>query len=250
MELLVFGLIALLIATGVLWVVGWLLGIISVVFVWVAALVWRLLSFIIPVAVLAAAVYFLVVLARNQSRGQTSGTAATTPDTVRVEKASRSTHEAGRGTIEAGSAATRGRVAVYTAPSEPLDERLGAEPGGAESGSPERTGTGISGQDELRMDTLTSTPPASSPRIRPAPEADTAPVEPLGEPETLDDRKPPMDAEEQAMPVAEATYAGDGDAPAGQDTDEAPSRLRNELTEEQLADLREDDTKADTKRPE
>ena len=66
-ELLVFALIALLIGTGLLWVVGWLFGILGFVLREVAEFVWFLLKYIIPAAVIVAAVYALVKLAQNQS---------------------------------------------------------------------------------------------------------------------------------------------------------------------------------------
>ena len=66
-ELLVFALVALLIGTGLLWVVGWLFGILGFVLREVAEFVWFLLKYIIPVAVIIAAVYALIKLAQNQS---------------------------------------------------------------------------------------------------------------------------------------------------------------------------------------
>ncbi|MBS3968087.1 MAG: hypothetical protein KGZ60_12590 [Truepera sp.] len=64
-ELTVFGLIALLVGVGVLWLVGWLLGLFSVLLTWLAGLIWSLLKFIIPIAIIAGAVYFLVRLAQQ-----------------------------------------------------------------------------------------------------------------------------------------------------------------------------------------
>ena len=67
-ELLVFALIALLIGTGLLWVVGWLFGILGFVLREVAEFIWFLLKYIIPAAVIVAAVYALIKLAQNQNR--------------------------------------------------------------------------------------------------------------------------------------------------------------------------------------
>ncbi len=67
-ELLVFALIALVIGTGLVWVVGWLFGIIGFVLMEIAEFVWLLLRYIIPAAVIVAAVYALVKLAQNQNR--------------------------------------------------------------------------------------------------------------------------------------------------------------------------------------
>lgn len=55
-ELVVFGLIALLVGTGLLWLAGWLLGAVGTVFTWLAGLVWALLRFIVPVALIAGLV--------------------------------------------------------------------------------------------------------------------------------------------------------------------------------------------------
>lgn len=65
-ELLVFGLIALLIGTGLLWLVGWIFDLAGVLFKFFAALIWSLLRFIVPVAVGAAIVYALVRLFQQQ----------------------------------------------------------------------------------------------------------------------------------------------------------------------------------------
>ena len=64
-ELTVFGLIALLVGVGVLWLVGWLLGLFGLLLTWFAGLIWSLLKFIVPIAIIAAAVYFLVRLAQQ-----------------------------------------------------------------------------------------------------------------------------------------------------------------------------------------
>jgi uncharacterized membrane protein len=82
-ELVVFGLIALLLATGLLWVVGWVFGVIGTVFVWLAGLIWALLRFIVPVAIVAAIVYFVVRLVQQgpseRARGEAAGTATAPP---------------------------------------------------------------------------------------------------------------------------------------------------------------------------
>ena len=82
-ELVVFGLIALLLGTGLIWLVGWILGLTGLLLKFVAGLIWSLLRFIIPIAVGAAVVYALVRLIQNQSRGKpppaATPTAAPTP---------------------------------------------------------------------------------------------------------------------------------------------------------------------------
>ena len=67
-ELVVFGLIALLVGTGVLWGLGWLLGIVGIVFKFIAGLIWMLLRFIIPIALVLGVIYFIVRVINNQSK--------------------------------------------------------------------------------------------------------------------------------------------------------------------------------------
>ncbi|MDZ7705639.1 MAG: hypothetical protein U5L04_14285 [Trueperaceae bacterium] len=67
-ELVAFGLIALLIATGIIWVVGWLLGLVGVLFQIIAGFLWAILRYLIPIAIIAAAVYFLVKLIQNRNK--------------------------------------------------------------------------------------------------------------------------------------------------------------------------------------
>jgi uncharacterized membrane protein len=65
-ELLVFGLIALLIGTALLWLAGWVFDLVGVLLKFFAGLIWSLLRFIVPVAVVAAIVYVLVRLVQQQ----------------------------------------------------------------------------------------------------------------------------------------------------------------------------------------
>jgi uncharacterized membrane protein len=65
-ELLVFGLIALLIGTALLWLVGWVFDLLGVLLKFFAGLIWSLLRFIVPVAIVAAIVYALVRLFQHQ----------------------------------------------------------------------------------------------------------------------------------------------------------------------------------------
>lgn len=65
-ELVVFGLVALLVGTGLLWLVGWVLSIGGVALKWVAGLLWNLLRFIVPVAIAGGLVYFLVKAAQDR----------------------------------------------------------------------------------------------------------------------------------------------------------------------------------------
>jgi len=59
-ELVVFALIALLVGTGLVWLSGWILGLVGTLLTWLAGLVWSLLRFLVPVAVVAGLVYLLV----------------------------------------------------------------------------------------------------------------------------------------------------------------------------------------------
>ena len=69
-ELVVFGLIAVLLATGVLWLVGWLLGLVGAALIWLTGLVWAVLQFIVPVAVVAGIVYLVVRLVQQNEGGR------------------------------------------------------------------------------------------------------------------------------------------------------------------------------------
>jgi uncharacterized BrkB/YihY/UPF0761 family membrane protein len=80
-ELVVFGLIALLIGTGLLWLVGWLLGIVSVVFTAIAGWIWQLLRFIIPVALAAGVIFFIYRLITNRDKKVTTVSQPVTPVT-------------------------------------------------------------------------------------------------------------------------------------------------------------------------
>jgi len=74
-ELVVFGLIALLVGTGVLWLLGAVFGLLGTVLGWLAALLWGLLSFLVPVALVAAAVVLIVRWAQGKSLPGLSGPA-------------------------------------------------------------------------------------------------------------------------------------------------------------------------------
>lgn len=65
-ELVVFGLIALLIGTGLLWLGGWALSLVGLLLKSLAGLLWLLLRYIVPVAIVAGLVYFLVKAAQGR----------------------------------------------------------------------------------------------------------------------------------------------------------------------------------------
>lgn len=81
-ELVVFGLIALLLGTGLLWLLGALFGVVGTVLAWLAGLLWAILRFIVPVALVAGGVVLLVRLAQGRSDSpQVRAPAAATPTT-------------------------------------------------------------------------------------------------------------------------------------------------------------------------
>ena len=64
-ELVVFGLIALLVGTALIWLLGGLFNVLGSVFFWLSGLLWTLLKFIIPIALVLGVVFFLVRLVVN-----------------------------------------------------------------------------------------------------------------------------------------------------------------------------------------
>ena len=69
-ELVVFALIALLVGTGLVWLSGWILGLVGTLLTWLAGLVWSLLRFLVPVAVVAGLlVQFLTRSGERVARG-------------------------------------------------------------------------------------------------------------------------------------------------------------------------------------
>jgi hypothetical protein len=66
-ELVVFGLIALLLGTGVLWLLGTVFGLVGTVLGWLAALLWGIVSFLVPVALVAGVVVLVVRLVQGKS---------------------------------------------------------------------------------------------------------------------------------------------------------------------------------------
>jgi hypothetical protein len=75
-ELVVFGLIALLIGTGVLWLLGAVFGLVGTVLGWLAALLWGILSFLVPVALVAGAVVLIVRWSQGRPMPGSAGGAA------------------------------------------------------------------------------------------------------------------------------------------------------------------------------
>ncbi len=74
-ELVVFGLIALLVGTGLLWLVGWILSLGGLLLKSLAGLLWLLLRYIVPIAIVAGLVYFLVKAAQDRQAKPASAAA-------------------------------------------------------------------------------------------------------------------------------------------------------------------------------
>lgn len=127
-ELVVFGLIALLVGTGLLWVVGWVLSLGGVVLKGLAGLLWMLLRFIVPVAIAGGLVYFLVKAAQGRQRADasTSGSSATpTPvDASYTPPAAGTT----AGTTASTAASTTVGTAAGTAGTSTADEPATYDP--------------------------------------------------------------------------------------------------------------------------
>lgn len=72
LELIAFGLIALVVGTALLWIGGWLLGLVGLLLKGLAGLLWLVLRWILPVAILLGAIYAIVRLFQEQSRKSSS----------------------------------------------------------------------------------------------------------------------------------------------------------------------------------
>jgi hypothetical protein len=118
-ELVVFGLIALLVGTGLLWVVGWVLSLGGIVLKGLAGLLWMLLRFIVPVAIAGGLVYFLVKAAQDRQTPAPAGAGGGsanpgTPGAVPVAASAGTTVGSAPGTAP-GTVATTGSAAVDAA---------------------------------------------------------------------------------------------------------------------------------------
>jgi uncharacterized membrane protein len=159
-ELVVFGLIALLLATGLLWVVGWLFGLLGTLFVWLAGVIWALLRFIVPVALVAGIVYFLVrtVQGGSTDRSRTAPsqpTVATVPPTAEAPPSPAAPPAAATSSVE--------RVGQDSAPPAPAPH----------DASDATTAVGVDGVNR----STSEVPLADEPRSG-APEGGTAGVKP------------------------------------------------------------------------
>lgn len=132
-ELVVFALIALLVGTGVVWLAGWLLGLVGTVLTWLAGLVWSLLRFLVPIAVVAGAVYLLVKLMNRSAEKvarepQAQPATPPSPQTrAREEAAARAA--AGETSAPPQDAGSEPSTPVEPAPDEPAPD--GSVPDGS-----------------------------------------------------------------------------------------------------------------------
>lgn len=124
-----FGLVALLIGTGLLWLVGWILSLGGLLLKAIAGLLWLLLRFVVPVAIVAGLVYFIVKALQDRESGKAQVTpagggrpAASTTATTAPSSAPM-TGAAVAGTAVAGASAPEAPVATPPAassvPTEP-----------------------------------------------------------------------------------------------------------------------------------
>lgn len=68
-ELVVFGLIALVVGMLAIWGVGWVFTFLGWLFRLVGAFLWTILKFVIPIAIVAGVVYLLVRLITRRNQG-------------------------------------------------------------------------------------------------------------------------------------------------------------------------------------
>lgn len=118
-ELVVFGLIALLVGTGLLWVVGWVLSLGGIVLKGLAGLLWMLLRFIVPVAIAGGLVYFLVKAAQDKQKpaSAAAGAGASSASTGSAGTVAAGAPVVGAGTSGAAPAAQAASTTVGSATS-------------------------------------------------------------------------------------------------------------------------------------
>jgi len=119
-ELVVFGLIALLIGTGVLWLLGAVFGLVGTVLGWLAALLWGLLAFLVPVALVAGAIVLVVRWAQGRPLPGS-------PDRP-VPAAAPAPTAAGAATAATAAPAAPAAAAAAAAPAAPAAAAAAVEP--------------------------------------------------------------------------------------------------------------------------
>jgi len=80
-ELVVFGLIALVVGMLVIWGVGWVFTFLGWLFRIVGVFLWTILKFVIPIAIVAGVVYLLVrlITRRNQTSSSSTSSSSAAP---------------------------------------------------------------------------------------------------------------------------------------------------------------------------
>ncbi|MDT3681434.1 MAG: hypothetical protein ROY82_02995 [Truepera sp.] len=153
-ELVVFGLVALLIGTGLLWLVGWILSLGGLLLKAIAGLLWLLLRFVVPVAIVAGLVYFIVKALQDRESGKagaapaSSAQSATSAAPAKAPAPAPVTGAAMAGTAAAGTSAPATPVATppaaspaSTEPAAAVDDEAerpsAAAPDASESEAPE-----------------------------------------------------------------------------------------------------------------
>lgn len=113
-ELVVFGLIALLVGTGLLWVLGWVLSLGGIVLKGLAGLLWMLLRFIVPVAIAGGLVYFLVKAAQDRQKPAPTVAGSGTAGSASSGPAGTSAATQGAAIVVDGSVVTAADAAAHT----------------------------------------------------------------------------------------------------------------------------------------
>lgn len=78
-ELVLFGLIAVLVVTGIFWLIGWTFTGVGIALRWLSGLLWLVMKFAIPVAIVGALFYFLVRFIQKNQATQAVAAAETAP---------------------------------------------------------------------------------------------------------------------------------------------------------------------------
>lgn len=117
-ELVVFGAIALLIGTGMLWVVGWIFSGLGWLFQAVSGLIWRLLIILVPIIVVAGLLYWLASYLMNR-RG-TGNVATVVPESPATSQGAAPDVSAATPADSPAAAAAATVTEVPAAPADPL----------------------------------------------------------------------------------------------------------------------------------